>query len=103
MSTLYDRNKIHGLIKYGSSSLNIKRAIKNGVDVHAKNDFKMNAFHCAVYFNREDLFELLFAMKVDINAKDDEGQTALDYMYESMESIIKYLQDHGAKRGNEIK
>jgi ankyrin repeat protein len=56
----------------------VKDAIKNGVDVNAKDDYGRTALMAAARFNENpEVISLLLKKGADINAQDNDGDTAL--------------------------
>ena len=68
----------------------------------AKN--RITALHWAAWRGRKEIAELLIANAADVNAKDDDNDTPLDWGILNDETeIANLLRKHGGKTGEELK
>lgn len=76
-------NNSHSLLRAiagnGASVKNIEDALRNGADIHARDEQGHTALHYAVYVDgdRIDLVQILINSGIDIFARDNMGRTAL--------------------------
>jgi ankyrin repeat protein len=60
--------------------------------------------HNAAVYGHTEVVELLIAKNADINAKDEDGRTALDWAVSGgKKEIADLLRKHGGKTGAELK
>lgn len=76
-----------------------KKALAEGANVNAKdNIYSVSALMLASSKGRMEIVELLVNGGADVNAKDDEGLTALWYARRANHmEVAAFLQEHGAK------
>ncbi|MEE3171543.1 MAG: ankyrin repeat domain-containing protein, partial [Pseudomonadota bacterium] len=60
----------------------------------------LTPLHYAAYWGHKEIVELLIAKNADINAKDEDGRTALDWAHGETAEL---LRKHGGKTGEELK
>jgi hypothetical protein len=70
--------------------------------VNAKNKWGGTPLHWAARGGHKEIVELLIAKGVNVNAKDDEGETPLDQAGTSWPEISDLLRKHGGKTGEEL-
>ena len=72
----------------------LRRLLKRGADVHAKDWWGLTALHWAADRGRADLVKLLLKKGADANAKDKDGKTPLDLARkEEMRALLlKHIQ-----------
>ena len=100
---------------YQGNNEAVKRYLKAGTDVSAKNksgDRESTPLHYAAVRGHKETAELLIAEGADVNAKDDDGSTALDIATDpdnpdasanASEKTADLLRKHGGKTGEELK
>ena len=92
----------------------VKELLISGEDVNAKFTKGARPLHATGMFGRKDVAEFLIAKGADVNAKDNNGETALDwavFVYDWEQPEVKaakketanLLRKHGAKTGEELK
>ena len=70
----------------------------------AKDDRGWTPLHLAVSGGHKEITELLVANAADVNAKDDDNDTPLDWGILNDETeIANLLRKHGGKTGEELK
>ncbi len=79
----------------------VKQHLAAGTDVNAKNDWsEWTPLHRAAEYNHKEIAELLIAKGADVNPKDENGYTPLDW---ADDEIVDLLRKHGGKTGEELK
>ena len=58
--------------------------------------------HAAVFKGHKEIAELLIAKGADLNAKDNDGETPVDYAIRK-EELADLLRKHGGKTAEELK
>ena len=92
----------------------VKELLISGEDVNAKFTKGARPLHATGMFGRKDVAEFLIAKGADVNAKDNNGEPALDwavfvYDWEQPEvnaakkETADLLRKHGGKTGEELK
>ena len=92
----------------------VKELLISGEDVNAKFTKGARPLHATGMFGRKDVAEFLIAKGADVNAKDNNGETALDwavFVYDWEQPEVKaakketadLLRKHGGKTGEELK
>jgi hypothetical protein len=75
--TSWDRTPLHWAAIHGHVDI-LHLLVENGADLEAQDDGGSRALHWAAYFGRLPLIqELISRYHVDINARDNDGRTAL--------------------------
>ena len=79
--------------------------ITQGAVVNTINSFsKATPLHDTAYDGHKEIAERLIAEGADLNAKDNEGETPLDYAEkEKQTETADLLREHGGKTGEELK
>jgi ankyrin repeat protein len=76
----------------------VKRHLKRGADVNAKNKDGWAPLHMAASGGHKDVAELLIAKGADVNAKNKWGETPLDLAVKKGHiSMVVLLKKHGAR------
>ena len=79
----------------------VKQHLAAGTDVNAKNDWsEWTPLHRAAEYNHKEIAELLIAKGADVNPKDENGYTPLDW---ADDEIVDLLRKHGGKTAKELK
>ena len=91
----------------------VKQHLNAGTDVNAVGGlFGYTPLQQATFGGHKEVAELLIAAGADVNAKDDDGSTALDIATDpdnpdasanASEETAALLRKHGAKTGEELK
>jgi ankyrin repeat protein len=77
---------------------NYELLVKAGANVKYISPIKYNLFHYAVYGNKANMISILVKAGIDINAKNDEGQTPLKMALELRDpTVAEELRKYGAK------
>ena len=92
---------------YQGNNEAVKRYLKAGTDVSAKNksgDRESTPLHYAAVRGHKETAELLIAEGADMNANSDNGGTPLDWAIEkNCTEVADLLRKHGGKTGDEMK
>ena len=85
----------------------VKQHIAAGTDVSARHNMgRHTPLYFAVFKGHMEIAELLIANGADVNAKDDNGNTPVDWIdVDDVDSkeIADLLRKHGGKTGEELK
>ena len=84
----------------------VKHNIAIGADVNTKIKMKdeLTPLHSATAEGYKEIAELLIAEGANVNAKDSNGKTPLDWAIQSKHSeTANLLRKHGGKTGEELK
>ena len=83
----------------------VKKHLVAGTDVNVKTiSSEFTPLDSAAYFGQTEIGELLIAEGADVNAKDHNGETPLDWsINQKYTSITDLLRKHGGKTGEELK
>lgn len=71
--------------------------INDSLDINATDDLNITPLHEAVSKELSDLVEFLASMGADVNARDNDGHTPLDYLWTSDKETKKILLKYGAR------
>jgi ankyrin repeat protein len=64
----------------------------------------VSPLHYAAYYGEKEVAELLIAKGADVNAKDEDGETPLDWAIEKNHTeTADLLRKHSGKTGEELK
>ena len=93
---------IHGAVGPIGDIEAVKEFLATGTDVNAKEDeLGMPPLSVATTFGHKEIVELLIAEGANVNAKDENSLTPLDWaIYEDHPEIADLLRKHGAKESN---
>ena len=81
-----------------------KQAIAAGADVNAKSEGGWTLLHDLAHQGKKEIIELLITEGVDVNAKDNDDDTPLDWAIKDNHTEIRdLLRKHGGKTGEELK
>ena len=69
--------------------------------MNAKNEWGGTPLHFATFGSHKEVVELLIAKGADVNAKDDVGDTPVDWA--DNKELADLLREHGGKTGEELK
>jgi len=93
------RRVIHWAVARGDKEL-LEELLRKGADASALNEFGCTPLHMAVAVGRPEIIKLLLP-KVDPNARDLRGNTALNYAVAcGNEQVVGWLLDRGADPNN---
>ena len=83
----------------------VKKHLVAGTDVNVKTiSSEFTPLDSAAYFGQTEIGELLIAEGADVNAKDHNGETPLDWsINQKYTSITDLLRKHGGKTSEELK
>jgi len=86
----------------------VKQHLAAGTDVDVKAEWydEWTPLHYAAYSSQKEVAELLIDKGADVNAKDKNGKTPLDWAVDSPysdEETAALLRKHGGKTGEELK
>ena len=83
----------------------VKRHLADGTDMNAKDDrYGGTYLHWTVSGGHKGIVELLMAKGADVNAKDVDNETPLDWAIDLKRTeIADLLRKHGGKTGEELK
>ena len=83
----------------------VKRHLADGTDMNAKDDrYGGTYLHWTVSGGHKGIVELLIAKGADVNAKDVDNETPLDWAIDLKRTeIADLLRKHGGKTGEELK
>jgi len=96
-------NRLWNAVRLGGTLKEVKKAISEGADVHAKDGHGMTILHYAVNFDRS-IVEHLLEQGADINHTDNHGMTALHSAATNFKEgkpnrdMYKYLIQKGANQ-----
>jgi len=77
---------------------------KHGAKTAEELKYRMTLFHIAAKEGKKETIELLIAKSADVNAKDADGRTPLDWaMMREQNETADLLRKHGGKTGDELK
>ena len=77
-----------------------------GADVNAKDDQGYNLetpLHKAAFWGNTEIIEFLIAKGAEVNVKNKDGKTPLDWAIEYDDETADLLRKHGGKTGRELK
>ena len=74
----------------------LRRLLKRGADVHAKDRWGQTALHRAADWGRADVVKVLLEHGADVNARDADGATPLDEAWFHYTDVVKLLLEKGA-------
>ena len=81
----------------------VKLFFENGFDSNKKDDSGNNALHRAVHSKLVSLALEFILKRVDVNAKNNEGQSPLDIAHNCCEEdMVSMLKRYGAKTSKEL-
>ena len=63
---------------YSNNIYALKKYLENG-DVNVKNERGMSLLHYAIVFNNNEIFNLLLENYINVNIKDNHGDTPVHY------------------------
>jgi hypothetical protein len=103
LATTAFADPIHSAVWNGDLE-GVQAELDNGVDVDEKDDlWGRTPLHIAAEEGHKEIAELLIAEGADVNAKDDRGETSLDWAEETNnKEIADLLRKHGGKTGQEL-
>jgi hypothetical protein len=93
---IYGYTPLHWAAIFGHVDI-LHLLVENGADLEAQNNYGQRALHCAALFGRLPFIqELISRYHVDINARDNDGRTALRVAsLNDHPDIITFLQSNG--------
>ncbi len=80
---------------YGGNA-DVRRAIKQGLDVNDSDENQMTALHWACYLGKQPMVKLLLTTDIDVDARDIKGNTAMHYAVQHSNTSIPLLAEAGA-------
>jgi ankyrin repeat protein len=99
-TTILENLPIHWLIDAGGPAKTLKYLLDHGADPTEPRSRLQTPLHCAVRNrNYENVEVLLSHPDVDVNVRDDEGETPLHWLFwwpNAPDNILKLLLDNGA-------
>ncbi|MGI9549276.1 MAG: ankyrin repeat domain-containing protein, partial [Bdellovibrionales bacterium] len=100
LSSAFSEAKIHlhKFIKKDVSAQDVKLAIESGADINEQISIgSISPLMIAIEENRIDIVKVLIEFGVDVNARNQEGQTALMYAIKASRSdLLELLLEQGA-------
>ena len=83
----------------------VKQHLAAGTDVNQKCDqMRWTPLHYAVFGGQKDVAEILIANGADVNAKNFQSKSPLDFAVKYKQpELADLLRKHGAKTGEELK
>ena len=95
---------IHEAVQDGNIEA-VKQHLAAGTDVNGTGEeLGWTPLHLAAYKGQNEIVELLIAKGANVNAKNDIGETPLDFAIQLKSTeIADLLRKHGGKTGEELK
>ena len=72
-----------------------------GVDANSKNKKGMTPLMVAFYFGNYEIAKLVLEYGAEVNAKDKNGNNAMDYAKGTYDKFVKLLEEHTKEHTND--
>jgi len=76
---------------------------KSNIDINQQDDNGRTLLHIACKYQNYNIVKYLIGRRININAKDNKGLTALNEVeYHANDPVFKYLRENGALKKDQI-